>query len=1672
MREILEKLFRKHGKGPKTRPGAATTQEVTPESKVLSAVAETAVVPADTLVSAAQPCNNHDSISDDLWADAYKLLRERDKDIVHEYEKTLGSTLDSVGESLSNPVSVRKLVERLREVHYGKQLIFRFRGEEHKYRDQFNNLVKLAIFADALVKQALATQPYAALAWTGVSILLPLLSSALAGEAALVKGLAAVGHVQLYWKSCEDTYLKPSIANNYDIILRQLPTVYSHILEYYFHAICYLAKDKKRRMLQVTTGWTSWSDKVGDIDKESDFCKTLLQPAQQTTLERVNEAKLQRLDSLFKATRDIAKVMSENRAEDIEMQICENLKRVAGNYETAKNSNLERVKGTCEWFFSDPDFCNWRDSMENGLFWVSADPGCGKSVLSRALIDDGHLKSTVSTFDMTSSVATVREEDNSVCYFFFKEDVQGRTMLVNAFSAILHELFAQDKTNQLIQHAAAHHRLNAKFLAEEFIPLWDILVACSSSISGGGVICVLDALDECEREDRDLLMEKLQDYYTASQGEQKLKFLITSRPYKTITRLFDRFSRRAKLLHLDGDDKHDEVSRDMDLVIDARLDDITEYFSQKDREKVRERLRSQGSKTYLWLHLAFSIIKDSPSKYSRSQDVETLLSSIPPEVSQAYEKILDRSEDEEKTIILLQLVLAAQTPLTLAEANYALTLAGAPTKPQRHDDLTARCYGADFRSTVKSFCGLIITIQDGCLHFIHLTAREFLMSDKPEAGSKWKGRFALGPGLHEEMSRCCISYLLLDDWIEIAPVAAASQDPDQENRFPLLNYASRNWGHHFGQLSEVMRTPIKKDARRLLDADGPYVKLWGARFRPYPSNPELNWGKHVFDGWTDLAIASLLGLRDMVEEMLVDEKVDFNTSHKNWSALSAAIHGGHESTAALLLSHGATVSHGANIRDLVRYAADVGAPDVFRTVVGNAIDWNTVQGIKEAVVDMAKRDGSGRPNHLRTLARAIKASEPLTQSILDTFMEYETKLVGYELLVQVVRRNQGGIIFRPQLLRGALRMLRSRRRLLGERDLTLFSQLLQNKETFGVSVTKQVLCSLAESHDTEVLALFLDHYTGPNMTADLLMRASTDIRPTRKFQLLLNYGGGNVHVDERLLWSAACAHGSEPLATLLKYQRDKTQVTPRVMQAAIRRQDGDAFEKMELILDLVGSLRANSQGFLASVVASGSRHVGDKNVLPLLTSSPPKSGQRFCHPRSRVLTERFLEYVGSDLIPSEDVLCCAVANDSAVLSFLLERFGKKISITSTVVMAAARSIKRTDAWYETTLAELLDKRNDEVVLTSELLRATSLYMEPIGWLEMFSKWKHEEIRRQAPLALLLAVETGTELAGLKLLADGELITPAMVTEEVFTAMVKNTSSGIDMLKYILAKYKHEVSIPQTLLEKLVGYNYGLKVDVLDYLMNQRPDDFRVTRDAMDAAARNGRGNVLEYLYTHSSHDGDVSGLETQWAVMAQLRSAARRGNLEDTKAAVERGADVNSRSMDGKTALHEAAYQGHADVVEFLLARPDVEVNTFDSYGRTPLHEAAQQGREKILKSLLARPDVDVNTFDIYGRTPLHDCRGYQNGKIARMLLLEAAADPNPADEEGRTPLHTAIYQDHLYLLRILIEAGADVDRADNRGITPRMLAEEWAEWNYWRHWKMIEGWEILRSSRIYEGSI
>lgn len=63
-----------------------------------------------------------------------------------------------------------KLLQDARE---SKQWSISIRGKDHKVRDQLEKLVKLLTLCDGVVKQALTAQPYAALAWSAVSIFLP-----------------------------------------------------------------------------------------------------------------------------------------------------------------------------------------------------------------------------------------------------------------------------------------------------------------------------------------------------------------------------------------------------------------------------------------------------------------------------------------------------------------------------------------------------------------------------------------------------------------------------------------------------------------------------------------------------------------------------------------------------------------------------------------------------------------------------------------------------------------------------------------------------------------------------------------------------------------------------------------------------------------------------------------------------------------------------------------------------------------------------------------------------------------------------------------------------------------------------------------------------------------------------------------------------------------------------------------------------------------------------------------------------------------------------------------------------------------------------------------------------------------------------------------------------------
>lgn len=96
-------------------------------------------------------------------------------------------------------------------------------------------------------------------------------------------------------------------------------------------------------------------------------------------------------------------------------------------YRDRKERNPDRVMGTCGWFVAHECFQQWRESPSSSMLLVSADPGCGKSVLAKYLVD--------------SELSTT--ESRTTCYFFFKDDLEDQRSARSALCCLLHQLFEQ-----------------------------------------------------------------------------------------------------------------------------------------------------------------------------------------------------------------------------------------------------------------------------------------------------------------------------------------------------------------------------------------------------------------------------------------------------------------------------------------------------------------------------------------------------------------------------------------------------------------------------------------------------------------------------------------------------------------------------------------------------------------------------------------------------------------------------------------------------------------------------------------------------------------------------------------------------------------------------------------------------------------------------------------------------------------------------------------------------------------------------------------------------------------------------------------------------------------------------------------------------------------------------
>lgn len=139
--------------------------------------------------------------------------------------------------------------------------------------------------------------------------------------------------------------------------------------------------------------------------------------------------------------------------------------------------------------------------------------------------------------------------------------------------------------------------------------------------------------------------------------------------------------------------------------------------------------------------------------------------------------------------------------------------------------------------------------------------------------------------------------------------------------------------------------------------------------------------------------------------------------------------------------------------------------------------------------------------------------------------------------------------------------------------------------------------------------------------------------------------------------------------------------------------------------------------------------------------------------------------------------------------------------------------------------------------------------------------------------------------------------------------------------------------------------------------------------------------------------------------------------------------DVEACGHVGRTALHEAAFQGPSGLILGLLAAGS-DVMTRDKNGETPLHRAAFVANPDVLAVLVAE-GAEVNARNHDGDTPLHKATTVGTLPGIR-TLLRAGADVMARGIRGRTPLHAAASCTRSALITALLEAGARLEARDD----------------------------------------
>ncbi|KAK3689356.1 ankyrin repeat-containing domain protein [Podospora appendiculata] len=376
----------------------------------------------------------------DLWNQAYENLRVEEEGLILDYEDKLSSDLVTRPGLAGGPeISKRELMEtilgyKMDEVNRDTWKL-KFGSNEVQVKDLVEPVLGVIDWANEYITGAVEANPYASVAWAGVSLLLPLLLNPSSQAESLAKGLDYISSLIVQGRMREELYSRRYESNGDS---DDFPASVSHLASSKFQATsyCYYAKNSAFRLGLDVIKWNDWESMLVEIKERervfssiADVWRDAVYNDEFAAAETRHQEIMRRWGSVRKDVSGLRKAIEEAQMEEKRLELLSWL----CSLDPSENHNaaLDRHEdGTSVWLVEESrEFEIWKQAP-GSLLWLHGKAGSGKTILSSSVIK--HLRKKHAS-----------DPETTLAYFYFSFSDSRKQNVIEMLASLLKQIVSQ-----------------------------------------------------------------------------------------------------------------------------------------------------------------------------------------------------------------------------------------------------------------------------------------------------------------------------------------------------------------------------------------------------------------------------------------------------------------------------------------------------------------------------------------------------------------------------------------------------------------------------------------------------------------------------------------------------------------------------------------------------------------------------------------------------------------------------------------------------------------------------------------------------------------------------------------------------------------------------------------------------------------------------------------------------------------------------------------------------------------------------------------------------------------------------------------------------------------------------------------------------------------------------